>query len=82
MYGMALTNPIIQPFLAQSPSLATGPQSGGLSGIPRAAPKVRLAPLEPVYIIRTPSRYTRTESWLLTWSHPWMAAAMEFMMMV
>lgn len=49
MYGIALTNPMIQLFLAQSPSLATGPQADPAeSGMPSAAWNVKLAPLEPV----------------------------------
>lgn len=40
---------MIQLFLAQSPSLATGPQEEPAeSGIPRATGKDKLAPLEPV----------------------------------
>lgn len=38
MYGMALMKPMIQLFLAQRPSLATGPQAEpAVSGMPRAA---------------------------------------------
>lgn len=61
MYGQALMNPTIQEFFSQLPAAS---QTGPESGIPRAAPKVKLAPFEPV------------------WSQPWMAAAIEFMMMV
>ncbi len=49
MYGIALTNPIIQLLEAQAPSFATGPQDGGVSEMPKATGKDKLAPLEPVY---------------------------------
>jgi hypothetical protein len=44
--GHALINPIIHPFLSQSPFAS---HSGPLSGIPIACPKVRFAPLLPVW---------------------------------
>jgi len=43
IYGVELINPMIQEFLLQIAAVA---QAGGLSSMPKAAAKVRLAPLE------------------------------------
>lgn len=45
MYGQALMKPMIQLFFSQLPAAS---HSGPESGIPKALPKVKFAPLEPV----------------------------------